>query len=38
MPLEEKIERADYVIDNEGSLADLAKKVDACYHWLSSKI
>ncbi len=38
IPLEEKIKRADYVIDNEGSLSDLAKKVDAFYHWLSSKI
>ncbi|MCH8954957.1 dephospho-CoA kinase [candidate division KSB1 bacterium] len=38
IPLEEKIKRADYVIDNEGSLSDLAKKVDAFYHWLFSKI
>ena len=37
MPLEEKIKYADYVIDNEGSLSDLAEKVDAFYHWLSSK-
>ncbi len=38
MPLEEKIKRADYVIDNDHALSDLAKKVDELYNWLSSKI
>jgi len=37
MPLEEKIKRADYVIENEGSLSDLASKVDAFYDWLLEK-
>ena len=38
MPLEEKIKRADYVIENDGALSDLAEKVDELYNWLSSKI
>jgi len=38
MPLEEKIKRADYVIDNDHALSDLAEKVDELYNWLSSKI
>ena len=38
MPLEEKIKRADYVIDNDHALSDLAEKVDEMYNWLSSKI
>ena len=38
MPLEEKIEHADYVIENDGSLSDLTEKVDELYNWLSSKI
>ncbi len=38
MPLEEKIKYADYVIENDDSLSYLAEKVDAFYHWLSSKI
>jgi len=37
MSLEEKIKCADYVIENEGSLSDLAKKVDAFYDWLCEK-
>ena len=38
MPLEEKIKHADYVIENDGALSDLAEKVDELYYWLSSKI
>ncbi|MFQ5824568.1 MAG: dephospho-CoA kinase [bacterium] len=34
MPLVDKIRRADYVIENDGSLTDLAKKVDLLYKWL----
>ena len=38
MPLEEKIKRADYVIENDSALSDLTEKVDVLYDWLSSKI
>ena len=38
MPLEEKIKHADYVIENDGALSDLAEKVDELYNWLFSKI
>ncbi|MCF7825858.1 MAG: dephospho-CoA kinase [Candidatus Marinimicrobia bacterium] len=31
MPIEEKIRRADYVIHNDGSLAELLEQVDAFY-------
>ncbi len=34
MPIAEKIQRADYVIENDGGLAELADKVEALYHWL----
>jgi len=34
MPLSEKVNRADYIIDNEGTLIKLSKKVDALYDWL----
>jgi len=38
MPLEEKIKHADYVIENDGALSDLAEKADELYNWLFSKI
>jgi len=38
MPLEEKIKHADYVIENDAALSDLAEKADELYNWLSSKI
>lgn len=34
MPLEEKKEKADYIITNSGSLIDLDKKVRSLYRWL----
>jgi dephospho-CoA kinase len=34
MPIAEKIQRADYVIENDGSLTELADKVEALYNWL----
>jgi dephospho-CoA kinase len=34
MPLADKVKRADYVIENDGSVADLAKKVDLLCQWL----
>lgn len=34
MPIEEKIRRADYVIDNDGTLDELLEKVDAFYREL----
>ena len=34
MPIEEKIRRADYVIDNDGSLEELLEKVDSFYQGL----
>lgn len=37
MSLSEKIQLADYVITNDGSLKDLAKQVDTLYHWLCQK-
>lgn len=37
MPLDEKIERADYVITNDGSMADLRESVARLYDWLLSK-
>ena len=37
MPLEEKIKRADYVIENDGSLSDLAKKVGVFYDWVCER-
>ncbi len=38
MPLDEKVKRADYVIENDGALSELAEKVDRLYDWFSSKI
>lgn len=38
MPISEKVKRADYVLENEGSLTDLAKQVDALYDWLCLRI
>lgn len=35
MPIEEKIRRADYVINNDGSLSDLLDKVDMFYKELN---
>ncbi|MFQ6116253.1 MAG: dephospho-CoA kinase, partial [bacterium] len=37
MPLAEKVKRADYVIENDGSLSDLEKKVDLLYKWLQKQ-
>jgi len=31
MPIDEKIRRADYVIDNDGTLIELLSKVDIFY-------
>jgi len=36
IPLEEKVKRADYVIENDGTLEDLDKKVNLFYQWLSA--
>jgi dephospho-CoA kinase len=38
MPLAEKIQLADYVIENDGSLHDLSAKVDELYLWLIEKL
>lgn len=38
MPLAEKIQLADYVIENDGSLQQLATKVDALHSWLIEKL
>lgn len=38
MPLEEKIQRADYVVSNVSSLFDLDKKVQSLYRWLKVRI
>lgn len=37
MPLEEKIKRADYVIENDDALSDLTEKVDGLYNWLCAR-
>lgn len=37
MPLSEKIQLADYVIENDGTLQQLAAKVDTLYSWLLEK-
>lgn len=34
MPLSEKVKRADYVIENDSSLADLERKVERFHQWL----
>lgn len=36
IPLEEKVKRADYVIENDGTVEDLDKKVNLFYQWLSA--
>jgi dephospho-CoA kinase len=33
---EERLARADFVVDNAGSLADLARQVDRCWQWIQS--
>ena len=37
MPLEEKVKRADFVVDNSGSISDLEQKVKELVDWLKSK-
>ncbi len=37
MLLDEKIGRADYVIENDGSLGELEKKVDLLHQWLKKR-
>ena len=37
MPLEEKIKRADYVINNDGSVEDLKSQINALLIWLKKK-
>jgi dephospho-CoA kinase len=37
MPLTEKMKRADYVIENDGTLEDLGKRVDLLYQWLRQR-
>ena len=38
MPVEQKRERADYIIENDGNLEKLAQKVDKFYNWLQSRL
>jgi dephospho-CoA kinase len=38
MPLAEKVNRADYVIINDGSLDDLEIQVNKLLAWLSEKM
>ncbi|HEX9652637.1 MAG TPA: dephospho-CoA kinase [bacterium] len=38
MPLSEQVQRAHYVIENDGSLRDLADKVDSLYRWLLERL
>jgi len=38
MPLEEKVRRANYVIENDGSLEELAQRVEEFYRWLTTKV
>lgn len=33
---EARLERADFVLDNSGSLADLESQLDACWTWIQS--
>ncbi|MFQ5605756.1 MAG: dephospho-CoA kinase [bacterium] len=35
IPLDEKVEKADYVIENDGTLKDLSQKVEALSIWLN---
>jgi len=37
IPLEEKVKRADYVIENDGTLEVLDKKVNLLYQWLQQR-
>jgi len=37
LPLETKVQRADYVIDNSGTFKDLQHQVEKLHHWLLEK-
>jgi len=37
MPISEKVKRADYVIENKGTIADLETQVEELYRWLRSQ-
>jgi dephospho-CoA kinase len=34
---EERLARADFVVDNGGSLSDLERQVEACWEWIGSR-